>query len=401
MENPTFHLYGNIGQPDEFLKALEGIADNVSSQKLNDFLQANLDASALTIVINSDGGEVNEGFAMYDAIKRHPATITTVAKKANSIASVVFLAGENRLIAKDVEFMVHNAWLSGDVLKGITLNTHDFAELQKITDEVDASIKGVYSKFIKNGADISSLMQNETYISADELIEMGFATGIADQVPADFMAKTRPLTYTKQYLSILNKSKQNKMAEDVNKRLDGFEGLLKGVLNLFKGSVKNMAVKLADGKELYIFSEDGEIEGKRVVFADPEGNPTDEAAPDGTHELEDGRMINVADGVVEGVQVAESIEDLKAEMEKKEEGYKAELTEKEDEIKALKSKTADLESKVTEIAEAFKALKEAVPGETKPRAFAAKEFTKDEFAKLPASEKIRLNSIIEFQNKKQ
>lgn len=393
MENPTFHIYGNIGKPDEFLQGLQGISDNVSSEQLNAFLQANATAENLTVVINSDGGDVIEGFAMHDALKNHGAKITTIAKKANSIASVVFLAGDERLIATEAEFMIHNAWLSGDQLKGMQINAHVLAELREEMTHVDNQIKKVYNQYTTEDVDV--LMKAETFLRPEQVVAMGFATGYTEQAPADFLANTRPLAYTKKYLSILNKS--TKMAEDVNKRLDGLEALIKGVKNLFSFKFKNMAVKLANGQELYISSEDGEIEGKRVELADAEGNPSGEAAPDGAHELQDGRIITVQDGIVQGVQVAESIEDLKAEMAEKEEAHNAALAEKDEEIQALAAKNEELSAKFGDIELAFKALKEDVQGDTKEKdkktAYNAKTYTAEEWAKLKPSEKIRIHAM--------
>ena len=74
---------------------------------------ASLDAgvSEITVRINSMGGEVAEGVAIFNALRAHPARVTTVCDgMACSIASVIFMAGDERVMNEASLLMIHNAW---------------------------------------------------------------------------------------------------------------------------------------------------------------------------------------------------------------------------------------------------------------------------------------------------
>jgi ATP-dependent protease ClpP protease subunit/archaellum component FlaC len=385
METPTFYIHGNIGQPDPLLAGFKDLAPKISAKDVNEFLQANLDAEALTIAITSDGGSVAEGLAIYDAIKAHPANITTVTNRANSIASVIFLAGNERLVTEGVQFMVHNAWLEPAALGDMPLNVHSIAELHAEIKAVDDTLLDIYAKY--TDADMAEMMAKETYLKADQLLEMGIATG-KTAVELMALANSKPIAYTAKHIEFLNLN-HNQMT-DVTEKVNGLEKTLKSLLNLFKGSVKNMVAKTESGQALYIFTENPEeLEGAKIVLADGEGNPTEEAAPDGAHTLEGGQVVTVEAGVITGVSVAESIEDLKAAYEEKEEEMKAEMEEKDKEILDLKNQLSNLGNEVKKVMADFEAFKNEVPGyEPKKKPAPAHE---KEWDKMTASERILHN----------
>ena len=92
-------IYGDIGESwcEETANARDFVAE----------LQA-LDVQAITVRINSLGGSVPDGFAIYNAMKRHPATITTeVDGMAFSIASLIAMGGDKVCMAENAMLMVH------------------------------------------------------------------------------------------------------------------------------------------------------------------------------------------------------------------------------------------------------------------------------------------------------
>jgi hypothetical protein len=103
-----------------------------------------------------------------------------------------------------------------------------------------------------------------------------------------------------------------------------------------------MVVKLDDDREVFVFTEDGDLMGKRVVTVE-NGEPTETAAPNGEHATEDGRVIVVADGVITEVKEAADVEAAK----KKEEELMNKVT-------ALETQLAEMTAKLTE-AETLKA----------------------------------------------
>lgn len=169
-------------------------------------------------------------------------------------------------------------------------------------------------------------------------------------------------------------SKCVKMSEKVTALEKGLNAL-KARLGLIEP--KAMLVPLDGGEtELFVYSEDGEFEGKRAVIAEG-GEPTDENAPAGTHKLRDGREITVGEGgIIESVSESpeamyeEEMAKKDEEMAKKEEQMAAmteELNAAKEELKALKAQKAEADEETKAAIKAMQKeieeLKNVVPGD--------------------------------------
>ena len=87
----------------------------VSANNLVKQLDELTDVSKINVYINSYGGEVAEGLAIYNALRRHKAKIITHCEGfACSIASVIFIAGDERKMSEASLLMIHNAWTYAD-----------------------------------------------------------------------------------------------------------------------------------------------------------------------------------------------------------------------------------------------------------------------------------------------
>mgnify|MGYP001251297265 FL=1 len=107
VENKTadIYIYGDI-------TSWEWLESDVSSYTLSKELQE-LDENIenINVYISSYGGEVKEGLAIYKALKRHKAKVTTIADGfVCSIASVIYAAGDERIIREIDLLIIHNAW---------------------------------------------------------------------------------------------------------------------------------------------------------------------------------------------------------------------------------------------------------------------------------------------------
>ena len=99
----TINIYGDI-------TSWEWFESDVSSYTLSKELEV-IEADTIHVYINSYGGEVAEGLAIYNALKRHKAKIITHTDGfACSIASVIFMAGDERIMSTASLLMIHNAW---------------------------------------------------------------------------------------------------------------------------------------------------------------------------------------------------------------------------------------------------------------------------------------------------
>ncbi len=127
---------------------------------------AKITAPTVEVQINSPGGNVFDGIAIYNALRAHPARIITrVDGLAASIASVIVQAGDERIMAGASQMMIHQAWA---VAVG---NTDDLAEMAKLLARQDDILAGIYAQRSgKTTAHARKLMAGETWLTADEAV---------------------------------------------------------------------------------------------------------------------------------------------------------------------------------------------------------------------------------------
>lgn len=139
---------------------------------------AALDVDTISLHVNSPGGLVFDGQAIYNAIKNHPAEVTSyVDALAASIASVIALAGDKVVMASNALLMIHNPY--GGVM-GNAAAVRKYADrLDKVTD----TIVGIYeTKTGKARDEITAAMDAETWFSAQEALDFGFADEIDEAI---------------------------------------------------------------------------------------------------------------------------------------------------------------------------------------------------------------------------
>lgn len=149
--------------------------DAMSAPKLSKQLDELGDVSQINVHINSYGGEVAEGLAIYSALRRHKAHVrTTCDGFACSIASVIFMAGDERLMSDASLLMIHNAWTSA-----WGVNAADLRKLADDMDTITSASKSAYMARVSITEDeLTELMDAETWISPADAVDMGFATEI-------------------------------------------------------------------------------------------------------------------------------------------------------------------------------------------------------------------------------
>lgn len=134
----------------------------------------------VTVNINSPGGDMFEGLAIYNLLREHDGEVTVkVLGLAASAASVIAMAGDTVQIGRAGFLMIHNAWI---VAMG---NRHDMAELSEWLAPFDAAMAGIYAARSGMGTeDVSALMDAESWIGGEAAIERGLADELlpSDQV---------------------------------------------------------------------------------------------------------------------------------------------------------------------------------------------------------------------------
>lgn len=135
---------------------------------------AGISAPAITVRINSPGGDVFDGLAMYNSLKAHPATINTVVDGlAASAASFIMLAGDTVTMAENSLVMIHKAWAIG------IGNADDMTALSGTLSKIDGQIAGMYAA--KNGKSVDenlAAMAAETWMTSDEAKEFGLVDSV-------------------------------------------------------------------------------------------------------------------------------------------------------------------------------------------------------------------------------
>lgn len=139
------------------------------------------------VQINSPGGDMFEGIAIYNVLREHPQAITVkVMGMAASAASIIAMAGDTIEIGAASFVMIHNCWVLA------VGNRHDMAEMAEWLAPFDAAMVEVYAaRSGQKAADIAKWMDAETFMSGSQAIERGFADALlaADKLTVDDQAK--------------------------------------------------------------------------------------------------------------------------------------------------------------------------------------------------------------------
>lgn len=143
--------------------------DEVTPQQFRDELKEV--SGNLTVRINSPGGDVFAGMAIMNALKdREGYTTVIVDGLAASIASVIAMAGDKIVMNTGSMMMIHNAW---------SMAAGDSKELRKVAetlDQISDTIISVYeTRTGLSVEELKSMLDEETWMSAEEAVEMGFA----------------------------------------------------------------------------------------------------------------------------------------------------------------------------------------------------------------------------------
>ena len=153
-------IYSSIGKDN----------DGISSKDFAEELKNLGLVDSINLYLNSDGGNVFDGFAIYESLRRHPAHITVyVDGLAASIASVIALAGDQIIMASNSMMMIHDPWCE---------NTSE--KIKSTLDKIRHQILTVYTR--KTGSDretIEQMMRDEYWMDAREACALGFADEVS------------------------------------------------------------------------------------------------------------------------------------------------------------------------------------------------------------------------------
>jgi len=140
-------------------------------------------AKVINLHINSPGGDVFDGITIYNGLRNHSATVkVSVDGLAASIASIIAMAGDEIRMAKNSYFMIHRA---SSIAWG---NDSEMLRIAKLLQKIDGTLVETYQdKTGKPADEIKQLMDDETWMTAEEALAYGFADAVGD--PAEIKAR--------------------------------------------------------------------------------------------------------------------------------------------------------------------------------------------------------------------
>lgn len=172
-------IYGDVEGDDYDWWTDEIIRSETSANFFREELAKYPNAAEINIYINSHGGSVFEGTAIYNQLKRHPAHKTVyVDGFACSIASVIAMAGDTVIMPKNALMMIHNMWMG---------TVGNAAELRKAADDLDIINAAGRQAYLQKAAGnlseetLAQMMDAETWLTAEQCIQYGLADQFAEQ----------------------------------------------------------------------------------------------------------------------------------------------------------------------------------------------------------------------------
>ncbi|EKM0532368.1 head maturation protease, ClpP-related [Cronobacter turicensis] len=142
-----------------------------------------LNGEDVTVNINSPGGDMFEGLAIYNLLREYDGKVTVkVLGLAASAASIIAMAGDEVQIGRGAFLMIHNCWVYA------MGNRHDLAQIATDMAPFDKAMSDIYqARSGLDAATVDKMMDGETYIGGSEAVEKGFADSLlsADEIADD------------------------------------------------------------------------------------------------------------------------------------------------------------------------------------------------------------------------
>ena len=165
------YIYGDIGESwyEETVSAATFV------KELNE-----IDAEAITVRLNSIGGSVPDGLAIYNAMRRHKAEITIeIDGMAMSIASLIAMAGDKVNMASNAMLMIHGPW---------TYAAGNSVELRELADQLDVWAAAMSTSYAARTGDQSAMLAlltdgKDHYYTAEQALAEKFVDAITDPMP--------------------------------------------------------------------------------------------------------------------------------------------------------------------------------------------------------------------------
>ena len=225
----------------------------------------------INLRINSLGGDVFNGMAIYNVIKKRESKTTVYVEGiAASIATIIALGADEVIMSENSLFMIHNAW------GGTMGNSKDMRKSADTLDKISNELTEIYVK--KTGLAynrVTEMMDEETWLSAEEAYELGFVDNISDAIKvaakydvSKFKNITNEEIKNKFNINIKNRKMTNELKEWFNSKVDEIVAAVKSDVKVSKDVVEQteIAVNLSDKEE--IMNKISDFETKNIELTE-------------------------------------------------------------------------------------------------------------------------------------
>lgn len=135
-----------------------------------------MEGKHVKVHLNTPGGSVDEGIAMFNAFRAHKGGVTMIVDSlAASMGSYLLQAGEQRIVASNAMVMVHDPW---------TISIGNSAQMRKDADILDKYAQRMIPDYAKRSGktedEIRAVMAEESWYAGQEIVDAGFADSVQD-----------------------------------------------------------------------------------------------------------------------------------------------------------------------------------------------------------------------------
>lgn len=322
----VLNIFNDIqSEQDKAVTRMWGMEPGISFRDINQFCDSiPEDDNTIDVHIHCNGGDVLEGWAIYDRLRATGKEITTIVDgTAASMATVIMMAApkERRKAYANAQILVHNPWLDPAWI-GLTATADD---LEKAAESLKAQQDRILDLYVERcGCDreeMAALMAEDKFISVERAMELGMVGEIIAPISAS-----------------INKVKHMSIRERIINAINS-------VFGSSEDEPKMMAMELATAS------------GDTLTIDREEGAPAvgDKAEPDGEWLMPDNTTIVVEEGVITEIRQPEEQVEAAEEGDGQEGDEPAEGTDGESELEkenaALKERIAELEAQIAELTE--------------------------------------------------
>ena len=224
----------------------------------------------INLRINSLGGDVFDGLAIYNVIKKRTAKTTVYIEGiAASIATIIALGADEVIMSENSLFMIHNA--SG----GAMGESKDLQKTAQVLDKITRQLAEVYeSKTGLSQEAIQDMMDEETWLNAQEAFDLGFIDTISDAIKiaakydvSKFKNITQEEIKNKLSININNKKMTNELKEWFSNKVEEIVATVKGDVKVSEDVAEQAAITVNLGDNEEITNKISEFEAKNIELS--------------------------------------------------------------------------------------------------------------------------------------